>query len=110
MSDLNEHDIGTPEDREMAEKIAAAVDTVELGPPRKPKALTARAAAQLAEQLAAAQAAQGPVAPPLEIHMSQAQRVEFKKQLWWGRELYSPIGLRALFPGVKTKIKAGGQK
>jgi hypothetical protein len=61
------------------------------------KTPTPREAAQLAEALAHAAAAD----PSLKLEMTRDQLKAFKKQLWWGREIYSPTGLAFIFPGLK---------
>jgi hypothetical protein len=69
--------------------------------PSEVPALTPRDAVRVAESLEQmAELGMG------EVTMTRAQHAEFKKQLWWGRELYSPIGLRQLFPGLGNRALA----
>lgn len=65
----------------------------------KRKTPSPREAAQLAEQMQAL--AQMGVAPNIE--MTAQEFADFKKQLWWGREFYSGLGLTTMFAGLGTK-------
>lgn len=81
---------------ELAELTAQASEEQR---PVKHRMPTPREAAKLVEQMKAlADAGQDP-----QIMMTRRQFADFKAQVWWGRELYSPLGLNHLFPHLGKK-------
>ena len=61
---------------------------------RGPKPIGVVQAVKIAEMLAQ-------LPPDQTIEMPKVQMEE----LWWGREVRSPLGIMALFPGCKPRIK-----